>query len=75
MTCYITCYVDVIFYHLPFYYEVLYFTGRWRECVSDTDNVLGFALGAMFVNTTFDGDSKPEAEAMIKVYMIMYDFI
>jgi hypothetical protein len=31
------------------------------------DNVLGFALGAMFVNKTFDGHSKPEAEAMIKV--------
>jgi hypothetical protein len=29
--------------------------------------VLGFALGAMFVNKTFDGHSKPEAEAMIKV--------
>lgn len=39
---------------------------RWRQCVSDTDNVLGFALGAMFVNKTFDGDSKPEAEFMIK---------
>jgi hypothetical protein len=40
---------------------------RWRLCVSDVDNVLGFALGAMFVNRTFDGHSKPEAEAMIKV--------
>lgn len=39
---------------------------RWRLCVSDVDNVLGFALGAMFVNKTFDGHSKPEAEAMIK---------
>ena len=40
---------------------------RWRQCVSDTDNVLGFALGALFVNKTFDGNSKPEAEDMIKV--------
>ncbi|XP_023331753.1 endothelin-converting enzyme homolog [Eurytemora carolleeae] len=39
---------------------------RWRQCVSDTDNVLGFALGALFVNKTFDGNSKPEAEEMIK---------
>ena len=22
---------------------------RWRFCVTDTDNVLGFAVGAMFV--------------------------
>ncbi len=44
---------------------------RWRLCVSDVDNVLGFALGAMFVNKTFDGHSKPEAEAMIKVKILI----
>uniref|UniRef100_A0A182MER4 Uncharacterized protein n=1 Tax=Anopheles culicifacies TaxID=139723 RepID=A0A182MER4_9DIPT len=37
----------------------------WRYCVSDTSNVLGFAVGAMFVRDVFHGDSKPQAEDMI----------
>jgi neprilysin len=37
----------------------------WRYCVTDTNNVIGFAIGAMFVREVFHGDSKPEAEAMI----------
>ncbi|RWS12030.1 endothelin-converting enzyme 2-like protein [Dinothrombium tinctorium] len=37
----------------------------WRYCVSDTNNVMGFALGAMFVQNVFHGDSKPMAELMI----------
>lgn len=37
----------------------------WRYCVSDTTNVLGFAIGAMFVREVFHGDSKPRAEEMI----------
>lgn len=37
----------------------------WRYCISDTDSVLGFALGAMFVKEAFNGDSKYKAEAMI----------
>ena len=44
---------------------------RWRICVTDVDNVLGFAVGAMFVNRTFDGKSKPEAETMIKGVSMM----
>jgi hypothetical protein len=32
---------------------------QWRYCASDTDGVLGFAVGAMFVRETFHGDSKP----------------
>ena len=40
---------------------------RWRTCVSDVDNAVGFALGVMFVNETFDGQAKPEAEKMIKL--------
>lgn len=31
---------------------------RWKFCISDTDNNLGFALGAMFVKATFAEDSK-----------------
>lgn len=30
----------------------------WRYCISDTDSVLGFALGAMFVKEAFNGRSK-----------------
>ncbi|RWS21777.1 Endothelin-converting enzyme 2-like protein [Leptotrombidium deliense] len=38
----------------------------WRYCVSDTNNVMGFAMGAMFVQSVFKGDSKPMAESMIE---------
>ena len=31
---------------------------QWRYCITDTDNVLGFALGAMFVREAFHGDRK-----------------
>jgi len=31
---------------------------HWRYCVSDTESVLGFAVGAMFVREAFDGGSK-----------------
>lgn len=37
----------------------------WRYCVTDTNNMLGFAIGAMFVREVFNGDSKPQAEEMI----------
>jgi len=40
---------------------------RWRVCISDVDNVLGFAIGAQFVNETFHNKTKPEAEKMIKL--------
>lgn len=39
---------------------------RWRLCVTEVDNVLGFALGSLFVKKTFDGKSKPDAENMIR---------
>ena len=38
----------------------------WRYCVSDTNNVMGFALGSMFVKSVFKGRSKELAESMIK---------
>ncbi|XP_005988750.1 endothelin-converting enzyme 1 isoform X2 [Latimeria chalumnae] len=38
---------------------------RWKFCVSDTDNTLGFALGALFVKATFTEGSKKIAEEMI----------
>ncbi|KAL1123319.1 hypothetical protein AAG570_002405 [Ranatra chinensis] len=37
----------------------------WRYCVTDTNNVLGFAVGAMYVREVFRGDSKAKAEEMI----------
>ncbi|KAK3105380.1 hypothetical protein FSP39_023788 [Pinctada imbricata] len=38
----------------------------WRYCITDTDGVLGLALGAMFVREAFNGDSKIKASEMIK---------
>ena len=40
---------------------------RWRECISDVDNVLGFAIGAQFVNQTFLSGTKAQAEHMIEL--------
>lgn len=37
----------------------------WRYCVTDTNNAIGFAIGAMFVREVFDGEAKPQAEEMI----------
>ena len=37
----------------------------WRYCVSDTNGVMGFALGAMFVRAVFHGESKQMAQTMI----------
>ena len=31
---------------------------QWRYCITDTDNVIGFALGAMFVTEAFKGNRK-----------------
>jgi predicted metalloendopeptidase len=30
----------------------------WRHCITDTDQVLGFALGSLFVQEVFKGNSK-----------------
>ena len=38
---------------------------RWRECITDVDNVLGFAVGAEFVNETFANGTKAQAEHMV----------
>lgn len=31
---------------------------NWRFCIADTNNVLGFALGALYVREAFHGNSK-----------------
>ncbi|KAB0791750.1 hypothetical protein PPYR_03550 [Photinus pyralis] len=38
---------------------------QWRYCIADTNNVLGFAIGAIFVREVFQGDSKTQAETMV----------
>lgn len=38
----------------------------WRVCVGDTERVLGYPLGAMFVKSVFKGESKQTAETMIE---------
>ncbi|XP_059158504.1 endothelin-converting enzyme homolog isoform X3 [Physella acuta] len=38
----------------------------WHICITDTDSVLGFALGALFVRETFIGGSKAKANEMIE---------
>ncbi|XP_023678299.1 endothelin-converting enzyme 2b isoform X1 [Paramormyrops kingsleyae] len=40
-------------------------TPRWQTCIGNTDDTLGFALGALFVKATFDKHSKQIAEGMI----------
>lgn len=37
----------------------------WRYCVTDTNTVMGFALGSLFVRRVFQGQSKERAEEMI----------
>ncbi|XP_048752653.1 endothelin-converting enzyme homolog isoform X3 [Ostrea edulis] len=37
----------------------------WRYCITDTDGVVGMALGAMFVREAFQGESKQKAEKMV----------
>nr|XP_061811873.1 endothelin-converting enzyme 2-like isoform X1 [Nerophis lumbriciformis] len=41
-------------------------TPRWQTCIGNTDDTLGFALGALFVKATFDKHSKDIAEEMIE---------
>nr|XP_023014776.1 endothelin-converting enzyme homolog isoform X2 [Leptinotarsa decemlineata] len=38
---------------------------QWRYCIQDTNTVLGFAIGAIFVREVFHQDSKLQAEEMI----------
>lgn len=37
----------------------------WRYCVTDTNNAIGFAVGAMFVREVFHGEAKIKGEIMI----------
>ena len=38
---------------------------EWRYCITDTDSVLGFALGALFVKNAFHGESREKVLCFI----------
>jgi endothelin-converting enzyme len=46
----------------------------WRYCVTDTNNVLGFAIGAMFVREVFHGNSKPMVGSNVSFIKLLYFF-
>lgn len=46
----------------------------WRYCVTDTNNVLGFAIGAMFVREVFHGNSKPMVGSNVSFIKLLYYF-
>ena len=47
---------------------------HWSLCVADTESVLSFAVGAMFVRQEFDGNSKHSVSA-IQNYKYRYRLI
>ncbi|CAJ0934788.1 unnamed protein product [Ranitomeya imitator] len=49
-------------------------TPRWQTCLSNTDDTLGFALGSLFVKSTFDKNSKTIAEQMISEIRSAFEF-
>uniref|UniRef100_A0A8C2X702 endothelin-converting enzyme 1 n=1 Tax=Cyclopterus lumpus TaxID=8103 RepID=A0A8C2X702_CYCLU len=42
-------------------------TPRWQTCIGNTDDTLGFALGALFVKATFDKHSKE----IVKIQLVL----
>ena len=38
---------------------------KWRFCIEDLDQSMGFALGAIFVKETFHGSSKIQVSCVI----------
>lgn len=49
----------------------------WRQCISDTNNVLGLALSSMFVREVFDEQSKPVVctlliSVLLKMTVLLY---
>lgn len=45
---------------------------KWRTCVTDANNNMGFAVGAMFIRATFHIESKPLAQDMIEQIRIAF---
>ena len=46
----------------------------WRHCISDTDMVLGFALGAMFVREVFHGENKHKVRFESEILLVAITF-
>lgn len=44
----------------------------WRHCISDTDLVLGFALGSMFVREVFHGESKHKVSQQYVCFFMVF---
>jgi endothelin-converting enzyme len=47
----------------------------WRYCITDTDGVVGMALGAMFVREAFQGESKQKVRMSISFYVSLLSLI
>ncbi|XP_055864924.1 endothelin-converting enzyme homolog isoform X3 [Biomphalaria glabrata] len=47
----------------------------WHTCITDTDSVLGYALGALFVKETFSGESKAKVTAKKMIEDVRKAFI
>jgi endothelin-converting enzyme len=45
---------------------------RWQTCLDRTDSALGFALGKLFVDKAFSGNSKTIAESMIQTIVASF---
>lgn len=59
----------IFIYDGPFFLQVMFGTtqeqARWRDCVTVTNNFLGFATSRLFVDRYFDESSKKVALEMI----------
>lgn len=44
----------------------------WRYCITDTDGVVGMALGAMFVREAFQGESKQKVRKFKNISLECY---
>lgn len=51
---------DIVSLHLFFYFVSFIHIVHWVLGVADTNNVIGFAIGAMFVREVFHGEAKPQ---------------
>lgn len=46
---------------------------QWRYCVTDTNTVLGMAVGAMFVREMFQGDAKAKVSKNHYLTVLCYN--
>ena len=44
---------------------------KWRYCVTDTNSALSFAVGAMYVRETFQGDSKASVSSVVLLHTVL----